>query len=407
MLDDSSFSHVRKIRTHGIRGADISGIRFHEALITGDSLIGSRGGGLETALKGLMITRTLCTGFSLGALDTALRLTIRFSLERKLYGGVAYDIPHVRSVLTNSFLDLLACECLTMSVARGIHSATGQLSVWAAVAKYLVPTIAEEAIRNLAVVLGARYYLREEFAWGIFQKVVRDSAVVSLFDGNTVINLNVVSGQLRNLASFQTDAQPDNLAETENSLKSVFSLDEPVPSFEPSNLTLSNQGRNDVIQGLEASLRAIGDLGGKPGVDQQTIETIKVYVGKLMAEINSLHALILDYSDGGEGASRQSLAMTDFSRRYCLLHAAAACVHMWLHSREKWMMTDYFSTAGWLLLWLKKSVFPHSDDNSLQATFSDNAVQEMLRLYNGDCLFSTLRFQLAKTGSSADHHQKP
>src|SRR6185295_12555479 len=67
ILDDSSYSHMRKIRTHGIRGADISGIHFHEALIPGEALIGSKGGGLETALKGLMITRTLCAGFSIGA----------------------------------------------------------------------------------------------------------------------------------------------------------------------------------------------------------------------------------------------------------------------------------------------------------------------------------------------------
>jgi alkylation response protein AidB-like acyl-CoA dehydrogenase len=405
ILDDSSYSHMRKIRTHGIRGADISGIRFHEALMPGDALIGSKGGGLETALKGLMITRTLCAGFSLGALDTALRLTIRFSLERKLYGGVAYDIPHVRSVLINSFLDLLACECLAMSVTRGIHSATGQLSVWAAVVKYFVPTIAEEAIRNLAVILGARYYLREEFAWGIFQKVLRDSAVVSLFDGNTVINLNVISGQLRSLANFGTEARLDNRAETENSLKSVFSLEEPLPSFDPGKLRLSNQGRNDVIQGLEISLKAISDWGSESGVDQQTIETIKVYVGKLIAEISNLHAVILNYSEGSEGAPSQSLGMTEFSKRYCLLHTAAACVHMWVYSRNKWMMTDFFSTAGWLLLWLKKTVFPFSDENSLPATFFDNAAEEMLRLYKGDQLFSILRFQLARTGASEDLQQ--
>src|SRR5262249_24228802 len=117
LLDDSSYSHLRRVKTHGIRGADISGIRFHECLVPHDALIGAPGSGLETALKGLMITRTLCSGFSLGALDTALRLTTQFSLERKLYAGVAYDIPHVRSVLTSCFLDLLACECLAVSVA--------------------------------------------------------------------------------------------------------------------------------------------------------------------------------------------------------------------------------------------------------------------------------------------------
>ncbi|HYL97466.1 MAG TPA: acyl-CoA dehydrogenase family protein, partial [Blastocatellia bacterium] len=91
-LDESSYSHLPKIRTLGIRGADISGVRFHECLLAADALVGSLGGGLETALKGLMITRTLCSGFSLGAWDAALRLTLEFALERKLYGGAVLDI---------------------------------------------------------------------------------------------------------------------------------------------------------------------------------------------------------------------------------------------------------------------------------------------------------------------------
>ena len=404
LLDDSSFSHIRRVKTHGIRGADISGIRFHECLVPHDALIGVAGGGLETALKGLMITRTLCSGFSLGALDTALRLTTKFSLERKLYGGVAYDIPHVRSVLISSFLDLLACECLAVSVARGIHSATGQLSVWAAVAKYLVPTIVEEAVRNLAVILGARYYLREEFAWGIFQKIVRDNAVVSLFDGNTVINLNVISGQLRSLANFRAHVAPDTRPENEDCLRGVFSLEEPLPDFDPRKLRLSNQGRNDVIQGLDVSLKMLDDLSAGWGVDLETLEALKSSVRKLIDETNKLYSLMLAYSDGNVGASAQSLEMTEFSRRYCLLHGAAACVHMWTHNR--WAMTEFFLKGEWLLVWLEKNVFPYAETSAPLVTYLDNAGQELLRLYNHDQLFSILQFQLAETGSLADLQSK-
>ncbi|MEK6406697.1 MAG: acyl-CoA dehydrogenase [Acidobacteriota bacterium] len=404
LLDDSSYSHIRKVRTHGIRGADITGIRFHECLVPHDALIGTAGGGLETTLKGLMITRTLCSGFSLGALDTALRLTTQFSLERKLYGGVAYDIPHVRSVLIRCFLDLLACECLAVSVARGIHNTPWQLSVWAAVAKYLVPTIAEEAIRNLAVVLGARYYLREEFAWGTFQKIVRDNAVVSLFDGNTVINLNVISGQLRSLANFRRQPPLDNASETENCLRGVFSLEEPLPGFDPRKLRLSNQGRNDVIQGLDITLKALDGLSAGSEVDLETLEAMRSSVRKLIDEINKLYALILAYSDANVGASAQSLEMTEFSRRYCLLQGAAACVHMWTYNRSG--MTEFFLKGEWLLVWLEKNVFSSTDTSTSIATYLDNAGQELLRLQNRDHLFSILQFQLAETGSSANLQSK-
>jgi alkylation response protein AidB-like acyl-CoA dehydrogenase len=404
LLDDSSYSHLRRVRTHGIRGADISGIRFHECLVPHDALIGAAGGGLETALKGLMITRTLCTGFSLGALDTALRLTTQFSLERKLYGGVAYDIPHVRSVLISCFLDLLACECLAVSVARGIHSTPGQLSVWAAVAKYLVPTIVEEAIRNLAVILGARYYLREEFAWGTFQKIVRDNAVVSLFDGNTVINLNVISGQLRSLANFRRQPPLDSRSESENCLRDVFSLEEPLPGFDPPKLRLSNQGRNDVIQGLDITLKVLDGLSAGSEVDLEALDAMKSSVRRLIDEINTLYALISVYSDANVGASAQSLEMTEFSRRYCLLHGAAACIHMWTYNRS--VMTEFFLKGEWLLVWLEKNVFSSADTSTPLATYLDNAGQELLQLQNRDQLFSILQFQLAKTGSLANLQSK-
>ena len=64
-----------------------------------------------------------------------------------------------------------------------------QASLSSAMAKYLVPTLAEAGLGSLSVTLGARYYLREEHVHGIFQKMLRDNAVIGLFDGSTAINL--------------------------------------------------------------------------------------------------------------------------------------------------------------------------------------------------------------------------
>ena len=69
------------------------------------------------------------------------------------------------------------------------------MSVWSAVAKYFVPVRVEALVRELAVVPGARHYLREGHFFGHFQKLMRDNAVAGLFDGSTVINLNAISQQ--------------------------------------------------------------------------------------------------------------------------------------------------------------------------------------------------------------------
>src|SRR5262249_37315528 len=129
-LSPVSYQHLPKVRTHGIRGADISGIRFEKSFVPEGALIGTVGGGLETTLKGFQVTRTLVAGLSLGAADTALRAAIAFALGRRLYGGCAADIPLVREQLAGAFIDLLVCECVALGSARALHAAPGQMSVW-------------------------------------------------------------------------------------------------------------------------------------------------------------------------------------------------------------------------------------------------------------------------------------
>ncbi len=82
-LPAGSFAPLPKKKTHGIRGADISGIRFRNAPLGPEALVGSFGGGTELVMKGLQITRAGCAGFSLGAGDTALRLALDFAAARR------------------------------------------------------------------------------------------------------------------------------------------------------------------------------------------------------------------------------------------------------------------------------------------------------------------------------------
>ncbi|MEP6601837.1 MAG: acyl-CoA dehydrogenase family protein, partial [Nitrospirota bacterium] len=51
-LDTARFSNLPKAPTHGLRGSDVSGIKFENCLVPADALIGRTGMGLEVALKG-------------------------------------------------------------------------------------------------------------------------------------------------------------------------------------------------------------------------------------------------------------------------------------------------------------------------------------------------------------------
>ncbi|MBL8952374.1 MAG: acyl-CoA dehydrogenase [Myxococcaceae bacterium] len=187
------FTPLARLATHGIRGADISGLAFDGAGPV--SHIGNDGSGMALVLEALQVTRIGCAAFSLGAADTALRLALDFAQGRKLYGATAFEIPHVRAVLTTAFLDLLIAEAVAVGAWRGLHTDPGQMSLASAVTKYFVPTRCEQLIRDVAVVFGARHWLRS----GPFQKLMRDASVVSLFDGSTAVNLEGIVLQLSRL----------------------------------------------------------------------------------------------------------------------------------------------------------------------------------------------------------------
>src|SRR6185503_822219 len=111
----------------------------------------------------------------------------------------ATAIPRVQELLVSAYADLLAADALMISCIRGIHVRPDELSVTSLIAKVMVPELTGRAIRLSAEVLGARFYLREGFADGIFQKMLRDQEAIGVFDGSTSVCLSALATQLHSL----------------------------------------------------------------------------------------------------------------------------------------------------------------------------------------------------------------
>ena len=283
-----------RLRTHGIRGADISGAIFERAAVSRDALIGREGHGLDLVLKSLQVSRTLCGAFSLGAADTALRLALDFVLDRKLYGATAWDIPVVRRALLEAFVDLLTAECVALACARALTVLPNQTSVLSAVGKVVVPELAEGVLAACAKVLGARHYLRDGPA-ALFQKIQRDHAVVPLFDGSTSVNLYVISGQLERLTGARAAS---------GAVDALFATDALAP-FQPSALQTSNRGADDLLGSLDS-------LGGD-------LAATLVFERDRAAK----NAMALAERDLRQDTPERFAA----ARRYATLVAAACCLH--------------------------------------------------------------------------------
>jgi alkylation response protein AidB-like acyl-CoA dehydrogenase len=397
-LEPSSFTHLSKERTLGIRGTDISGICFNECFIASSAVIGSEGHGLEITLKGLQITRTLVAGLSLGAAHTALRTALHFALERRVYGHVVFDIPYSRKMLVEAFLDLLISECVTLAAVRSLHIAPDQMSLWSAVVKYFVPTTIENVIHDLSIILGARYYLRSGLSAGIFQKIVRDNAITSLFDGSTVVNLQAIALQLRSLASYRASNAASQDALLWTRLESIFSLEKPLPRFNAENLEIFNHGQDDILQGLELVLKALQTLKTatrpRPDVLEAIIELTSEVAKCVQGQDERLVALTHKYGH----ALNSSSEIYELAKYHCTLHAASACIHMWIHNREH--LDEFFAGGEWLVVALNRllknlQVFEYSIPDS----FIENVANQLVKLSENNQLYSILPFQLHRIES--------
>ena len=233
----------------GLRGLDLSGLRFEACAIARESLIGQAGHGLEDLLGAQQIARTVICSLCLGAGDSALRATLSFARSRILYGKPITALFDVRSKLATSFAQLVACECTLTAALRAIHLAPEQLSVWSAAVKVFAPGAVQAMLHELSVVMGARYYLRDHPEYGILQKLLRDSPVFAVAESSTLVNLKALATQLPALARRRLSLTGDPALEQR--LRSIFSLEDPLPELDVRRLSLLSRGGDDALTGAQ------------------------------------------------------------------------------------------------------------------------------------------------------------
>lgn len=330
-----------RVPTLGVRGCDISGLVFEDAFLPGTCRVGPEGAGLELALKGFHVTRTLCTGLSLGAVDAALRTTVRLARSRTLYGDTLLALPQVRQTLTEVYALLLALESASLAYARLLHTSPGQSSTISAIAKFSIPKLAEELVRRLAEIHGARFYMREHHDWGLMQRVYRNNLLISIFDGSAPVNLHALSAQLPLLARFApkdltAPAEQRRASSARERAALACTIQAAPPAFRGSELELVSRGEDDLLHAL-ALLCAELTLHGAPPPVVQLASALQHALQELYAEIHA-------HEQARRSAARSAAsapALYQMAERYALLHTAAAALHVWWRNepQEPWIIT--------------------------------------------------------------------
>ncbi|WP_328395296.1 acyl-CoA dehydrogenase family protein [Streptomyces sp. NBC_00390] len=343
-LKEGSWDNHPFVRTVGLRGHDLSGLTFRGTRVPAGALVGRPGTGLAGILQVLQITRTAIGALSIGTMDSVLRIALRHAQERVLYGQEIYRIPVIRRHLVRSYLDLLIAECTAMPVARSLSVAPSRLSLWSSVVKYLVPTLGEEVTQEAARVLGARSYLREGVASGAFQKLQRDHAIASIFEGTTHVNLHSIASQLPAVARVADRPAPGGDAV----LRQLFDWSEEAPVWQPSGraLRLTNASEDEITRGWEPAVAQARMIAERELPAPVAGALLKV-LGELSARRTAFYLPIAAGSLDAATAEGQ-----DRATEHCVHHAAASCLYTWLYSFEQERASA--GGTGWLVLVLQR-----------------------------------------------------
>ncbi|HKT00669.1 MAG TPA: acyl-CoA dehydrogenase family protein [Rugosimonospora sp.] len=364
-------------RTHGVRGADISGIAFHDAEVPAGALVGAEGAGLELTLKGFQVSRTLCTGLSLGAADRGLRLALRFATGHHLYGRPLAELPQARRVLAEAYADLLLAEVASTVAMRGVHALPGEAAVSSAAVKYLVPTTVDGLLSRLGQLLGARAFLRAlpgPGAGGSFQKLERDHRIVGIFDGSTMVNLDSLVGQFPLLVRCWRGGPVHPAA-----VRAAAGTG-PLPPFAPERLGVVARDGCAVVQSLPAAILELA--AREPGLAGTA--------HRLGLELEALHRAMEGCRTPARRAGPEAF---DLAKRYARAYAAAACVWYYLSNQDSpARVPGLWQDALWLRACLSR-LLPDVDGGDAAL---DALGPHLLAGYATGALFAPLRCRLTE-----------
>ncbi|MDT0572593.1 acyl-CoA dehydrogenase [Streptomyces sp. DSM 3412] len=313
-LPEGTWRNLPKVRTHGIRGADISGFTLNGAPVPADAVVGEEGDGIPVVLKTLQLTRIACTALSLGAADHALRLARDFAADRELYGRRLADVPHVRRILGRAAAATLTAEAVSLLSARSAHTLPGELSAVSAIAKAYVPTLTQETLGSLGELLGVRGFLTSPPGGG-FAKLERDHRICAVFDGSTAVNRAALLHQMPRLARQLSRRRPDG-----EGLRCAADLTAPLPPFDPARLSLLS------VTGCSA-VQALPDLTARART--RTTPRTGPLLDRLLVELARLEAESADFVPVAGGLPATAFRLAEAYER---AYAAAACLLLWLEN---------------------------------------------------------------------------
>ncbi|WP_157549756.1 acyl-CoA dehydrogenase family protein [Microbacterium sp. Leaf288] len=157
------------------------GVGMHEGgQVVTSALRGYRfGAAAADATAPATLVRAAVPAAALGAIDAALRESVRYAHARHLYGGTVLDIPHARSLLAAALADALTADALSSAAVCLADAHAPAASIAVAVSAHLSCLLLADAAQQVSVLAGSTFYARIS-PFEIIEQHVRDLSALSV-----------------------------------------------------------------------------------------------------------------------------------------------------------------------------------------------------------------------------------
>ncbi|QKQ99683.1 acyl-CoA dehydrogenase [Metallosphaera tengchongensis] len=183
---------IHKLDLMGIRGAGVSYVKFNNARIPKDSIIGKEGDAFRGAIRALMVSRNGYAGIAVGIARGALEDAVNRAASRKQFGKSLLEQEWISFNLADALVKVEASRLMTLRAAYMLDKGQEALTE-ASMAKYMAAVTAAEVSRTALHIFGGHGLNRGSKV----ERLYRDSKIMEIAEGTNEMQLLAVSRALQ------------------------------------------------------------------------------------------------------------------------------------------------------------------------------------------------------------------
>jgi acyl-CoA dehydrogenase len=185
------FTRGKPMKKMGLMSQDTTELFFSDVKVPKDNVLGNPARGFHYMMKNLAEERVICACGCVAACQTAFDLTVEYTKERKMFGGVLSDMQNTRFTMAGLRARIDSAQCFVDRCVE-VHNAGELSSAEAAGVKLVCSELQGEVVDTCLQFFGGAGYM-DEYP---ISRMYRDARVTRIYAGASEIMKELISREI-------------------------------------------------------------------------------------------------------------------------------------------------------------------------------------------------------------------